>query len=219
MLSHLLAKICLYAQGLRWKGIGCLSKKSRNIMLYSSRYKPFKVKPSKNKIFEKNQIYYHTFVNNYNTYIPDDYLKYKYLKSLTFNCHLKNIPILPQGLEYLDMGSCKITEIKNIPSKVKILKLYLNSITKIENLPEGLKRLDLDINHIEKIENLPSTLKILFIRHNLITVIENLGEHLKFVNIRNNPIDKIITLPQKLHIIANGGVEDIISSFRKQEIN
>ena len=87
---------------------------------------------------------------------------------------LKEIPVLPNGLQNFDCAGNKITKIENLPNGLQEFSCFCNQITKIENLPNSLQNFACISNQITKIENLPNGLQKIWFGGNPITMVDDL---------------------------------------------
>jgi uncharacterized repeat protein (TIGR01451 family) len=125
-----------------------------------------------------------------------------YFKSLrNLNCNnnkISIIPILPDSIYYLGVGSNLITSLPaHLPDSLQTLELTYSKITTLGKLPDNLLNLYANNCGLESVLEFPKKLKEIQLVNDSLTVLPELPDSLEFLLVINNKLTHLPSLLSK----------------------
>jgi len=113
---------------------------------------------------------------------------------------LDTLPVIPEGVEYLDITFCELKEIPvgALPSSLKGLRTGYNCLRHLPPLPPTLETLNADCNELKELPPLPQSLCILSAETNFIDVCPLLPHGLRCLYLSENLLRSLPPLPATL---------------------
>ena len=115
--------------------------------------------------------------------IPDDATKFD-----SFNCGIKKLPELPNGLIELHCDFNKLTKLPKLPNGLEILHCQCNKLVEIPELSQTLIKIYCDNNNLVELPELPITLKVCYCSDNKLVELPELPETIDVLNCSFNNI-------------------------------
>jgi Leucine-rich repeat (LRR) protein len=128
--------------------------------------------------------------------IPDDATKFD-----SFNCGIKKLPELPNGLIELHCDFNKLTKLPKLPNGLVILHCQCNELVEIPELSQSLIKIYCDNNNLVELPELPKTLKICYCSGNKLVELPELPQSLEILHCNDNNIKYLS--PHNCLIIKN----------------
>ncbi|MGD7786036.1 hypothetical protein ACQCZM_31120, partial [Escherichia coli] len=119
------------------------------------------------------------------------------------NLMLTSLPVLPAGLEKLDVSRNRLCSLPVLPAGLKHLNVGGNNLfmsTGLE-LPTGLEELDVRRNWLDSLPVLPDGLKHLYVCKNHLCSLPVLPGYMRTLNVSNNQLIHLPVLPVRLKVL------------------
>jgi Leucine-rich repeat (LRR) protein len=135
------------------------------------------------------------------------------LKHLTNLTHLdlswnelRELPEMPEGLDWLMCSRNRLTSLQGIPSTVRTLIGDSNKVRVVSGLPAGLIKMCLADNRIEHIESFPPTLQLCYVSYNNLQEFPPFPDTIEVLSVMSNNLRELPPrLPASLQTLLCDG--------------